>query len=794
MFKAKYPVHSAQNMKRFFSVKVVIGLLSVLLFIFFLFCIPSNLFQKPRSTVLYSAEGNLLSAIIADDGQWRFPAEDTVPSRFRAAILEYEDQHFFDHSGVYLPSVFRALKQNLSEKKIISGASTITMQVVRLSRNNPRRTVLEKITEMIRALRLEWTYSKAEILALYASNAPFGGNVVGLEAAAWRYYGRSASELSWAEAATLAVLPNAPALIFPGKNQEELLSKRNRLLRSLCASGHLDEKTLELSLLEPLPGKPHPLPHKSPHLLQRFIRENGKGHSYTTTVKEDLQLHCDDILNNYLAPFHASHVHNAAVLIVEVKTGNVLAYVGNAHDEMNRYGNMVDIIAAPRSTGSILKPFLYAAMLSDGIILPDALVPDIPVQLDGFAPQNYSETFDGAVPASAALSRSLNIPAVLMLREYGYPRFYHTLQKLGFSHFNFPAEHYGLSLILGGGEASLWEITHAYAGMSRTLNEYKNTNGHYQSDAYSMRYLESHDEKKRSEEYYPVLNAGSIWSTYEALLKVNKPESELGWEAYSSYSPVAWKTGTSFGNRDAWAVGTSPEYVVGVWMGNADGQGRPELTGVGAAAPLLFQIFSVLGNRTWFSPPFDDLEKMEVCTLSGMRAGPFCAAIDTIHQPRSGNASPMCAYHMQIYTDAGKKHRLNKDCAGNEEMVLQSWFVLPPVQEYFYKIRHPEYVPLPPYAETCADDEEKMIGLIYPRGDTRLFVPKNIAGEFEKIVLKAVHKEADEVLYWHLDGQYLGETSGIHQMEIHPSAGQHTLTLIDQKGRSLIRSLNVVEK
>jgi penicillin-binding protein 1C len=456
---------------------------------------------------------------------------------------------------------------------------------------------------------------------------------------------------------------------------------------------------------------------------------------------------------------------------------------------------MVDVIQAPRSTGSILKPFLYAAMLNDGLLLPNTLVADIPMQFDGFTPQNYSETFDGAVPASQALSRSLNIPAVVMLRDYGYPRFYHLLKKLGFTHFNQPADHYGLSLILGGGETSLWDVTNAYAGMSRTLNHFHSSNGKYFTDNYAVCDLQKRDEEKESaEEFFPPLDAGSIWCTYKALLEVNRPETELGWEAYSSSTPIAWKTGTSFGNRDAWAVGTTPEYVVGVWIGNADGQGRPMLTGVTAAAPLLFDIFSRLPNRTWFTPPYDALTKTAVCHESGMQPGMYCEHIDTTWTPLAGKRTSPCSYHQQIFTDEFGSQRLNANCASMHEMIPHSWFVLPAVQEHYYKSHHPEYKDLPAFAPGCNNTDELPIGLIYPKSDARVYVPKNISGQKEKIVLEATHRAPDAVLYWHFDNEFVGETRVFHQLEIAPSPGKHTLTILDQHGNTLTKSIVVIEK
>ena len=771
-------------------------LVSFVLFItYFIFCLPAQLFEKPHSTILYSSENTLLSAVIARDGQWRFPQSEKIPEKFKAALLLYEDQHFYKHSGVYMPSVIRAVLQNFRHQKVFSGASTLTMQVVRMSRDNPSRTLFEKLTEMIRAMRLELRYGKEEILELYTANAPFGGNVVGLDAAAWRYYGRKSEQLSWAESATLAVLPNAPSLIFPGKNQEKLLVKRNRILHKLYTAGHFDNESLALSLLEPLPQKPFPLPQSAPHLLTTLIKQNGRGKKFDSTVSGTLQTQCSSIVAQHMRQFELNQVFNAAVIVTEVRTGNVLVYIGNAHDDQNKHGNMVDIIQSPRSTGSILKPFLYAAMLKDGLILPNSLMPDIPLQYDGFAPMNYSESFDGVVPASLALSRSLNIPAVVMLKDYGYQRFYHQLKKLGFTHFTKPADHYGLSLILGGGEASLWDITHAYAGMSRTLQWYYDSNGKYFDDAYSEKNLLQHEATTtQNAEQFPVLDAGSIWCTYHALLEVNRPETELGWEAYASTAPIAWKTGTSFGNRDAWAVGTTPEYVVGVWVGNADGQGKPVLTGVTAAAPLLFDIFSTLPHRGWFSPPYDDLEKIVTCRQSGMRVGENCTQGDTTLVPHAGLNMRVCPFHQRVFTNVSGSNRVTDQCVDVDQMFAHSWFVLPPVQEYYYKKNHPEYLSLPPFAPGCGNDNSLPIGLIYPKGDAKIFIPKNIGGEYEKVVLQAMHRSQSSTLYWHLDDIYLGETTSIHHFEILPSPGKHKLTIIDQDGSVLTRVIEVLNQ
>lgn len=747
------------------------------------------MFRMPCSTVVYAADGSLLSAIASEDGQWRFPGRTEVPAKFSIALTTFEDRAFHAHNGVSLPALLRASVQNLRAGEVVSGGSTLTMQVIRLSRKNPPRTFTEKIAEILLALRLECSFSKEEILALYASHAPFGGNVVGIDAAAWRYYGHPPESLSWAESATLAVLPNAPSLIFPGRRQDELLLKRNRLLHRLYTSGHMDRNTYELSLLEPLPGHVHSLPSHAPHLLHSLRKKLGHGGTFRTTIDAGLQMAASEALQRHIEGFDPSNVHNAAALVIEVSTGNVLAYVGNVPDASNRHGNQVDVVPARRSTGSILKPLLYASMLQDGLILPNSLVADIPVSFNGFVPENHTKTFEGAVPASQALSKSLNIPSVMLLRDYGYSRFYHQLKKMGFSHLDQPADHYGLSLILGGAEASLWDIAHAYAHMSRVLNCH--VSGKPIPDGLAMRNLlsDSHAPGRPSE--YSPIDAASAYCMFRALLEVNRPETELGWEAYDSSSPIAWKTGTSFGNRDAWAVGTTPRHVVAVWVGNADGQGRPALTGTSAAAPLMFELFGKLPRSGHFIAPLDILVRTPVCRESGFLPGPHCPHPDTLRIPPAGLRSRPCPFHLMVHLSRDGRSRLSADCESPWNITHRPWFVLPGVQEYYYRKKHPDYASLPPYRSGCEPNDHSPISIIYPKSDDALFIPRNVSGQKEKTVLKAHHEISGELIYWHLDDHFIGMTEFPHELEVLPEPGVHRLTLTDQRGYTASRLIRI---
>ena len=586
---------------------------------------PLPRFRSPLSTVVEASDGSLLGARIADDGQWRFPGSGQVPEKFEKSLLTFEDSWFYYHPGINPVSIVRALLNNIKAGKTVSGGSTITMQVARISRGNKSRTYTEKFVEILSALKLELFRSKKRILELYSSNAPFGGNTVGLEAAAWRYTGKSAADMTWAEAASLAILPNSPALVFPGRNQEILKTRRNALLRHLYERKYMDSITLVLALDEPLPGAPKPLPSKASHLTDHLFMTN-KGRRIRTTIDPVLQERATEILNMHQKDLAGNYIFNSACLIVEVETGNVLVYVGNSTlEDSQRHGGDVDIIRSFRSTGSILKPLLYAGMQQSGDILPNSLIADVPARFPGFSPKNFDQSYSGAVSAGAALSQSLNIPAVKMLQKYNTERFLDLLHNVGFTTFNKSADHYGLSLILGGGETSLWDLTGVYASLSRVLNRYLNEKKYYKEDYHPPVLTREPDIKPlKTIEPNPPLSASSIWLTYEALQKVNRPESETGWQYFASSPDLAWKTGTSFGFRDGWAIGTTPQYVVGVWVGNASGEGRPGLTGISAAAPVMFDLVNLTQHGAWFNIPDEDLTMITVCKKSGFRAGSDC--------------------------------------------------------------------------------------------------------------------------------------------------------------------------
>ena len=688
------------------------------LLLLWLFCLPRNLFKgTPYSTVVVDRDGQLLGARIAADGQWRFPPTETVPEKYATALIQFEDRGFRHHPGVSIKAIGRAIVQNIKGGHTVSGASTLSMQVIRLSRQR-ERTVWQKLTEMFMATRLEARYSKDEILALYASHAPFGGNVVGLEAAAWRYLGRDASDLSWAEAATFAVLPNAPSSINLSQNRPALLEKRNRLLKRLKDKRFIDEYTYESAMEEPLIGELHPLPSYCPHLVEEY-NVTSRGKTIRTGIMLNLQRRVEESLKRWREDLAESGINDLCAIITDVRSGETIAYCGNADIEVKRPGAWVDIARSPRSTGSILKPLLYCAVLQEGVILPSSLLPDVPTNFGGFSPKNFDLGYDGAVPADEALARSLNIPNVWLLKQFGTARFVTTLKEMGISTLNRKPEEYGLSLILGGSEACLKDVVGAYAKKARNVDM-------------------------------------ATWYMLEAMAEVGRPD-QMDWRRVSSLRKVAWKTGTSYGSRDAWAVGLTPDYVVGVWAGNAEGNSAPGLTGALTAGPVMFDLFNLLPATGWFEEPEDYIE-VDVCPESGYLAGRDCPEKVKMKVPAGGKDARQCPWHREIK--------------------MEKWFVLPPLMEKYYRIKHQEYRPVP--REENADTE--VMSFAYPCDGAVLSPAKQMDGTSPGVRCEIVHTRQSATVYWHLDNEYLGETTDIHTMVIDMPSGFHRLTAVDDEG------------
>jgi penicillin-binding protein 1C len=585
-------------------------------------------------------------------------------------------------------------------------------------------------------------------------------------------------------------------MIHPAKNRPALLEKRNRLLKYLHDNGDLDDIACDLAISEPLPSEPVPLPRAAPHLVTRFAGDD-PGKRLTSSIDKNLQLQVEALLERWHSTFVRSNIRNMAAIVIDVHTNEALAYCGNVRFEENRSSNQVDIIRAPRSTGSILKPFLYCIALQDGQILPHTLLPDIPLNINGFVPQNFTLQYDGAIPASSAIARSLNIPSVYLLRAYSVPKFYDFLKRAGLTTLTRAPSHYGLSLILGGAEATLWDVSFMYSDMARSLQDMPRIKGRLTPQAKSSFIagekdpdLEGRFTPEDKDLLPPVFSPGAVWQVFDAIKEVYRPE-DIDRRYIPSVQRIAWKTGTSYGFRDAWAVGATGRYVVGVWVGNANGEGRPELVGGHTAAPVMFDIFNMLPSSPWFSRPEGAFVETFVCRRSGHLKSRFCDEVDILPVLPNGLRTGACPYHTPVNLSPDGRHRVYENCMeAGQQAVRQNRFVLPPVQEWYYRQHHPEYRTLPPFLPGCGEDAHVPMAFIYPQGgNVRVYLPKQLDGSEGGITFELAHSNSNATVFWHMDTAYLGATRDFHKYTFRPSRGKHRITVVDNEGNTL--SINI---
>ncbi|RMH99945.1 MAG: penicillin-binding protein 1C, partial [Calditrichaeota bacterium] len=733
-------------------------------------------FPADYSTVILDEQGEILRVFLNRREQWHLPPRGDLPlpEKLKVAVLTYEDRYFFYHPGINPAAVARALWQNLTSGKVISGASTITMQVARLMRPKPR-TLPNKLLEMLQALKLEVRYSKEEILRLYLDHAPYGGNVVGYQAASLRYFGKLPEALTWGEAATLAVLPNAPGLISPDANPDLLKAKRDRLLRTLQQRGYIDEATRQLAEQEPLPAGSTPFPLLAPHLAQHLHHRFGAaGGVITTTLRKAYQQDIEALVREHAAYLKLQGIRNAAVLVAETGSGKVRAYVGSPDFFDAEASGQVDGVRAPRSSGSLLKPFLYALCMDEGILLPQTLVKDVPTFYGAFSPHNATETYDGLVTAREALVRSLNVPATRLLFTYGLHPFYLFLKSAGVSTLFRSPDDYGLPLILGGAEVTLWDMATLFRGL-----------GNYGRFA-PLQVL----SKGNSLSPTPpprLISPMACYLTLNMLRELKRPGAEYYWELYENQWPIAWKTGTSYGHRDAWAVGVSPQWTIAVWVGNFDGQGTPDLIGSRCAGPLLFDVFNYLpkdSRQAWFTPPPEaEQQPLMICRETGFLAGENCPHPVITEAPRGMKPLRLCPFHKRLYVTTDEQYQVCSLCWTPGRYKGVQRLVYPPDVAQHLRRRGVPVDAAPPHRPDCpAQTEPAALQILYPPENARLWVPRDFGGRRQRVAFRVAHRQRERTVYWYLDHHYLGATRDIHEKAVELTRGWHTLEVVDEIG------------
>lgn len=765
------------------------GIFVVLLMLLYVVVpLPRPLFKGDYSTVIMDEEGEILRAFLSPGRQWYFPpGQDLeVPEKLKQAILMFEDRHFYKHPGVNPFSLARAFGQLVTSGRIKSGGSTISMQVIRLAFKR-KRNVWSKCMEILQAIKLERRYSKEEILKMYVSHAPYGGNIVGYRAASLKYFHKRPGELTWSQAATLAVLPNAPGLISPMANPDKLKQKRDRLLNRLLNHKIIDKETFELSITEPLPGKLKSFFNGAPHLSQTLVN-SGRVQSriIKTTILRRHQQRVEQLMKGHLGYLKSIGVHNGAALVVETGTGKVRAYVGSQDFFDQDYEGQVDGIHAPRSTGSILKPFLYAMAMDEGLILPGSLVRDIPSYFGTFSPSNADKSYSGVVTARSALIRSLNIPAVRLLNACGVQQFYLLLKEAGMTTLFRGADDYGLTLVLGGAEATLFDMAGLYCGLGN-FGRFK-----------PLRLIENGSIGPINNQ---LLSPGACYLTLQMMRHLKRPGAEYYWDQYQDRYPIAWKTGTSYGQRDAWAVGVTPQWTIAVWVGNFNGEGNGNLSGARSAAPLMFDIFNYLSTSIpktdenhWFKRPDRAMVPVTVCLDTGFAAGPDCVKTRTVLSPAGRRPLKLCPFHKQIYVSKDRKHLVCSLCWQPGEYRQEKALLYPPDIAQYLRESGVTIARVPAHRLGCNGGDlagGNPLRIIYPVPNARLWIPRDFNGGLQSVSFRVAHGSKDSRVYWYIDDVYRGKTDGVHKIIARLGRGSHRLEVVDEKGNRKSRGFYV---
>jgi penicillin-binding protein 1C len=749
------------------KIRTLIILFSLLFLAIALAPIPD--LELAYSKIVYDDKQKLLSAQIAEDEQWRFPIEKDLPISLEKAIIYFEDEYFLKHPGFNPVSILKAIYINAKAGKIVRGGSTITMQVMRMYHGNPPRSYFQKAKELLGAVKLELLYSKKDILKMWASVAPFGGNTVGASTASWRYFQRDLDQLSWAEYATLAVLPNTPSRVHMLKNVEALKVKRDQLLLKLYEHNEIDSIDWVLARDEEIRFEAKELPQESIHFMDFMTKKFPQKFIYHSTINSAYQDMLNEILNDYSKIYQVDGIQNAAATIIDIQKNELVAYVGNT----NYQGEMryVDCVQAPRSYGSLLKPFLYAYALNQGYFLPHENIKDIPTNINGFVPKNFDRNFRGIVPLDQMVSKSLNVPAVRVLNYVGLESFHHILTKnLGFSHINKDAGHHGLSLILGGAEASMWDLSRAYKGMVRNHLDIK--------DAYNdVKCLQEEEPRSNTFRFHPL----SSWYSLKAMMSVNRPKEEQYFLKMGGQN-VAWKTGTSYGHRDAWAIGANDRYLVSVWVGNEDGAGVYNLTGAKKAGPLLFKIIRNLDTGGEITEKIVWGKPVELCEQSGMLKSSLCTNTDILNIPNFSHQLRQCNKHQVLVSNSRDVHLKN-----------DTIFYLHPFEDYYYSQFSGKHLSLPANANQ-RDNNKSLLNIIYPESDAVIFIPKKIEKEFSNVELKANTSKQEDVLFWFLNGEFLRKTKAPHHVQVDLDHGEYALLINDEKGNKDQVQFKVVKR
>ena len=730
--------------------------------------LPVQELSREQSTSVYSKDGELLCLYLSDDDYWRFDSDiDEIPEFLQLALIEYEDRWFYSHPGINPISLFRALITNARSGRRVCGGSTLTMQVARMMEPKSR-TYRSKFIEMFRAIQLESKYSKQEILELYFNLAPYGGNLEGIAAASYFYFGKSPAVLSKSDSLTLVGLPNSPSYLRPDKHHDRSRKHRDKIAHLMMERGLISSDVYEDILTDELPRKRYSIPQLAPH-FSRYVKKKNPGmKKIESTIDLKKQNLCEELLSQHLAPMLEMDITNGSIIVIENESGAVRAMVGSRDFADSLISGQVNGSIALRSPGSTLKPFAYALALDDGLVSPKMILADVPINYSGYSPVNFDNEYHGGIPAMDALKYSLNVPVINIHSQLG-DSFYKFLKTGGITTLNKPREHYGLPLVLGSGEVTLLELTNLYTTLA---------NGGFYQDFQLV-------EKTGSAKGERILSDASTWIISEVLSDVRRPDLPDCWESALSATKIAWKTGTSYGHRDAWSIGYNSEYTIGVWIGNFSSHEAEKLVGVEVAAPLLFDIFNSLTKSSdWFIKP-ETVETRQVCTVSGTPLNINCSLSAKENYIPGISPALKCSMHQRFFIDKQTGLRLtgaNKHLREHTEVVYEIY----PEKIASWRHRMGYHVDLIPKLFTDLNHFKsgKPPIINSPLNQSSFILRKNVPSQHQKILLDASVSNTKNNLFWFVDGELLSQNSPDKEQFYFPTIGKHKITCMDNEGNS----------
>ncbi len=748
----------------------LLGLVILFFILNWIFPLRSNI---EYATVVTDSKGEVINAFLTSDQQWRMKTElSEISPLLQKTIIAKEDKYFYTHPGVNPFAVVRAFFRNIAGHHT-SGASTITMQVAKMLEPG-KRNLFTKIRQVFRAFQLELKYSKKEILQLYLNLVPYGGNIQGVKAASLLYFNKNPDHLSLAEITALSIIPNNPGALVIGRKNDLIVQQRNKWLHRFAAARVFSKKEIEDALAEPLTARRGVVPHYLPHLSYKLKKQGGD--IIKTNINLNTQLKTEKLVEDYVRTQRLKNIKNAAVIIIDNRSHKVITYVGSSNFKDTTDGGQVNGAQATRQPGSTLKPLLYGMCFDEGLLTPKTVITDVPVNYEGYAPENYDEKFNGYVTIETALEHSLNIPAVKCLRLLGYERLINKLSAISFRQIQKDRRKLGLSMILGGCGTSLEELTALFTSFA---NE-----GMY----FSPSFLQS-DTVLTS---VKVLSPAAAFMINEILSKVNRPDFPLSWAATEKMPKIAWKTGTSYGRRDAWSIGYNENYTVGVWCGNFSGVGIADLSGANTATPLLFKIFNTIdydSDERWFQQPADG-DIRQVCSETGLVPSVHCTNLTSDYFIPLISSTQPCHNWDELMISPDEKISYCKSCAPASGYKKKWYKIVEPEMQSWFQEHQIAYQKIPPHNPDCE--------LIFKGAAPAIIFPVNgmeyIINKKDPEPLQLICKTANDVskVFWYINNKFYKSSNAGEKQFFVPEEGPVKISCTDDKGRN--KNIKIIVK